>query len=63
MPTLLREFKAHGGRLEVRHLSSLEEAAAEADLVINCSGIGARDLVPDPSVFPCRGQVMRVSVR
>lgn len=60
LPTLLQEVTARGGRLEVRRVSSLEKAAAEADLVINCSGLGARDLVPDPSVYPCRGQVMRV---
>ena len=27
------------------------------DLVINCSGIGARELVPDPAMEPHRGQV------
>ncbi|XP_045621013.2 D-aspartate oxidase isoform X1 [Procambarus clarkii] len=60
LPVLLEEVKELGGRLEVRRLSSLTEAAQEADLVINCSGLGARDLVPDPAVYPCRGQVMRV---
>ncbi|KAG0698753.1 D-aspartate oxidase [Chionoecetes opilio] len=60
LPSLLRDLKALGTRLEVRCLSSLKEAADEADLVINCSGLGARDLVPDPFVFPVRGQVIRV---
>ncbi|KAG0730181.1 D-aspartate oxidase [Chionoecetes opilio] len=59
LPSLLRDLKALGTRLEVRCLSSLKEAADEADLVINCSGLGARDLVPDPFVFPVRGQVIR----
>ncbi|KAG0698752.1 D-aspartate oxidase [Chionoecetes opilio] len=59
LPSLLRDLKALGTRLEVRCLSSLKEAADEADLVINCSGLGARDLVPDPLVFPVRGQVIR----
>jgi D-amino-acid oxidase len=26
--------------------------------VVNCSGIAARELVPDPAVFPSRGQVV-----
>lgn len=60
LPTLLEEVRARGGRLVVRRLATLQDAAAEADLLINCSGLGARDLVPDPSVYPCRGQVMRV---
>ncbi|PRD21526.1 UNVERIFIED_CONTAM: D-amino-acid oxidase [Trichonephila clavipes] len=34
--------------------------AGKYDAVINCSGIGARSLVPDPEVIPVRGQVMRV---
>lgn len=33
------------------------------DIVVNCSGIGANQLVPDPSVVPVRGQIMRVSTR
>ncbi|XP_071551348.1 D-aspartate oxidase [Panulirus ornatus] len=60
LPVLLEEVKSLGGRLEVRRVSSLQEAAAEADLVINCAGLGSRDLVPDPTVYPCRGQVIRV---
>ncbi|KAG0717431.1 D-aspartate oxidase [Chionoecetes opilio] len=60
LPSLLRDLKTLGTRLEVRCLSSLKEAADEADLVINCSGLGARDLVPDPFMFPVRGQVIRV---
>ncbi|MPC09376.1 D-amino-acid oxidase [Portunus trituberculatus] len=60
---MLEEVKARGGHLEELSISSLEEAASEADLLINCSGLGARDLVPDPSVFPCRGQVMRECYR
>jgi D-amino-acid oxidase len=28
-----------------------------AAVVVNCAGIGARDLVPDPAVYPVRGQV------
>jgi D-amino-acid oxidase len=31
------------------------------DLVVNCSGIGARDLVPDSAMEPHRGQVAIVS--
>jgi D-amino-acid oxidase len=42
---------------------SLAEAAAAAKqagapVIVNCAGIGARDLVPDPEVTPVRGQVV-----
>jgi D-amino-acid oxidase len=35
----------------------LEEVDSRFDLIINCAGIGARDLVPDPALEPHRGQV------
>jgi D-amino-acid oxidase len=43
-----------------RRLTSLQEAFADADVVVNCSGFGARDLVPDPEVTPIRGQLVAV---
>ena len=36
---------------------ALEEIAPEYDLIVNCSGIGARELVPDAEMEPRRGQV------
>ena len=37
-------------------MRSLAEPAGHAPLVINCSGLGARELLPDPSMQPVRGQ-------
>ena len=28
--------------------------------MVNCAGLGARELVPDPGVTPLRGQTIRV---
>jgi D-amino-acid oxidase len=42
-------------------LRELEEAGPDFDLVVNCAGIGARELVPDPDVEPHRGQVAIVA--
>jgi D-amino-acid oxidase len=41
--------------IELRALRSLEEAAAEAPVVVNCTGVGARDL-GDGTVRALRGQ-------
>ena len=41
-------------------LQSLGEAFADAPVVVNCSGVGARELVPDPHVQPIRGQLVAV---
>lgn len=53
---LARRFEAAGGRIELRRLASLGEAAADAPLVVNCSGVWARDLAGDPSIRASRGQ-------
>ncbi|MFD3521574.1 FAD-dependent oxidoreductase [Streptomyces sp. NPDC058653] len=51
---------AAGGGVERRTVAGLAEPAAEAAVVVNCSGLGARELVPDASVFPVRGQLVVV---
>jgi D-amino-acid oxidase len=55
---LQRRAEAAGVTLRSRHLRSLDEVAAP--VVVNCTGIGARDLVPDPAVTPVRGQIVVV---
>jgi D-amino-acid oxidase len=64
MPTylayLMARFTAAGGRIEVRRLRTIAEAADEAPVVVNCAGIGARSLVPDEGVRPIRGQLVVV---
>jgi D-amino-acid oxidase len=54
---LLERFAAGGGEVELRSLASLEELAPGADLIVNASGLGARELTPDPAVYPIRGQL------
>lgn len=43
------------------HLERLEDVKGAFDLVVNCSGIGARELAPDPTMEPHRGQVAIVA--
>jgi D-amino-acid oxidase len=45
-----------GGMIEIRPLHKLAEAAGQASVVVNCAGIGARELVPDPALRPVRGE-------
>ncbi|MEV5128471.1 FAD-dependent oxidoreductase [Streptomyces decoyicus] len=64
MPAHLRYLEqrlaAAGGTVERREVTSLAEAGRAADVVVNCSGLGARELVPDPDVHPVQGQVVIV---
>src|SRR6266516_6986591 len=52
-----RFIKAGGGVNANVHLEKLEDISREFDLVINCAGIGARELVQDIDLEPHRGQV------
>jgi D-amino-acid oxidase len=56
---LRSRYEKLGGVISVEPLTSLT-AVADAPVVVNCTGIGARDLVPDPAVVPVRGQVVVV---
>ncbi|MFF8905078.1 FAD-dependent oxidoreductase [Streptomyces olivaceoviridis] len=47
-----------GGTVEVREVTDL--SAVPAPVVVNCTGLGARSLVPDPAVRPVRGQLVVV---
>ncbi len=55
---LYQQFLAAGGKLERRKIESLAELAGDAWLLVNCSGVGARDLAKDDTVYPIRGQTM-----
>ncbi|TXS07607.1 FAD-binding oxidoreductase [Streptomyces sp. col6] len=52
--------RAAGGTVERRTVTSFDEAAAEAGTVVNCAGLGARELVPDAGMRPVRGQLVLV---
>ncbi|MGW1808337.1 FAD-dependent oxidoreductase [Streptomyces sp. NPDC002078] len=55
----LRERLAKaGGGVEAREVTDL--SAVPARVVVNCTGLGARSLVPDPAVRPVRGQLVVV---
>lgn len=45
-----------GGELEIKRVASLADAAAEAPVVVNCTGVAARDLAGDDKVSSVRGQ-------
>jgi D-amino-acid oxidase len=62
LPWLIEQFTSRGGQLQRRRVGSLAELADEdTDAVVNCSGIASRTLVGDASVYPVRGQIVRVT--
>ncbi|MFE0729122.1 FAD-dependent oxidoreductase [Streptomyces antibioticus] len=58
LPWLRERLRRAGGAVEERTVSGLAEA--DAPVVVNCTGLGARELAGDASVRPVRGQLVVV---
>ena len=56
LPWLMRQFTDKGGTVVRRKVASLQELFSEFDVVVNCSGLGARELAQDGSLQPAWGQ-------
>jgi D-amino-acid oxidase len=56
---LRRQAEAAGITITRGRIESLD--AVDAPVVVNCTGIGARELAGDPSLVPVRGQVVIVA--
>jgi D-amino-acid oxidase len=57
---LAARFAGHGGEVHLARVAALGDVAGEFPLVVNCTGLGARELVGDATLRPVRGQVVRV---
>ena len=60
MNYLRTAFEQAGGQIEQRAVDSLDDAFAASNVVVNCAGLGSRELVGDTDVHAARGQVVRV---
>lgn len=47
--------------VETRAVRHLDDALAQAPLVVNATGLAARELADDPDVYPARGQIVLVT--
>ncbi|MED5273890.1 MAG: FAD-dependent oxidoreductase [Candidatus Thermoplasmatota archaeon] len=56
MPWLKNRFEELGGTLERGVVKSLKEV--DGEIIVNCVGLGARELCDDEEVKPARGQII-----
>jgi D-amino-acid oxidase len=61
LPYLMSRVRSLGGQIQQRQVGSIPELHAEGSLVVNCTGLGARELIGDVQVYPIRGQILRVA--
>ena len=55
---VMQDFQLAGGRIRIRDFGSLDEIAGLPERrVVNCTGIGARELVGDEELIPLKGQL------
>lgn len=59
-PYMMARFKKAGGTYTLREISSPDAIADQFDVLVNATGIGARQFVNDNLVQPARGQVVIV---
>ncbi|KAM9006341.1 D-aspartate oxidase isoform 2-T2 [Sarcophilus harrisii] len=57
---LEKRLRKSGGHIHIRKVEDLWELYGSYDIVVNCSGLGSRELVGDLELFPVRGQVLKV---
>lgn len=57
---LTKKFTDAGGKIEVRHISKISELPKAYDVIVNCTGLGAKNLLSDNMLVPVRGQTIRV---
>ncbi len=55
---LQTRFQQNAGTIIQQEIESFSELASEYPIIVNCSGVGARELAEDTAVYPIRGQTV-----
>jgi glycine/D-amino acid oxidase-like deaminating enzyme len=56
---IMQDIRIAGGEVVVRRFASVEQVKAlKADVVFNCTGLGAGALFGDPDILPVKGQLV-----
>ena len=57
---ILNMYEQLGGRLVKKDVQNIHEALEEYPLIVNCTGLGSRDLFKDEKLYPVRGQIVSI---
>lgn len=59
LPHLFQRFISNGGSFEKIEIKTLKQLSELDNLVINCTGLGAKFICMDEELIPMRGQILR----
>lgn len=59
LPYLLNLFTSRGGTFIQKSIGSFQDPDLNSDLIVNCTGLGAKALCQDEDLHPMRGQILR----
>ncbi len=59
LPHLFKRFIANGGTFEQKTITTLAQLSELDTVVINCTGLGAKELCNDDELHSMRGQILR----
>lgn len=60
MDYLVKMFRNLGGTIIQKEIKNIEETFEEYNLVVNCTGLGSRELFNDNQIYPVRGQMVKI---
>lgn len=60
---LFNRFKDLSGIISKRKVTNIAEIQSADNIVINCTGLGARELVADEELYPIHGQIVKVQIQ
>ncbi|CAD6190677.1 unnamed protein product [Caenorhabditis auriculariae] len=55
-----KKFLANGGIIRQENIENLDHIGQNFEIIVNCTGLGSRKLFNDTTVYPVRGQIIRV---
>ncbi|GBM37846.1 D-aspartate oxidase [Araneus ventricosus] len=60
LPWMKSKFESAGGKIVRKHVSNFEEIPDNYSIIVNCAGLGAKNLLQDEMLTPVRGQTIVV---
>ncbi|KAJ9580270.1 hypothetical protein L9F63_004083 [Diploptera punctata] len=62
LPWSLARFEQAGGKIVNKTIGNIKELEQSFDIVVNCTGLGAKYIFSDHQLVPIRGQVIKVRI-